>query len=319
MLEELKSYINLWSPGYFVELFWLFNNQVQWKIKDIDSHFHNRTIEWNYIFDWCLYLLIKLNILITENWKLRISDQFIPILDYNKKKISKRILKQVFNTWCNDINFLWFFSPEYVSFNQDEMRIEISNSAFKFKYSNFKHFLINIWLLRPNNDWDKYFIDKEYEIFFKNIWVLQISRKILSLEDLKEKILAQELAWEIAELFVIKFETMRLVESKKIVRISEIDVWAGYDILSYEDRYSHYPDRYIEVKSYSWDYPSFHWSRNEINTAKQKNNQYYIYLVNRNKINNPGYSPEIIQNPYNTIFNNENWIKESDWYIFNKI
>ena len=70
----------------------------------------------------------------------------------------------------------------------------------------------------------------------------------------------------------------------------------GYDILSFEAADSLKPDRYIEVKTYR-GHKHFYWSEGEITAAHMLAERYYLYLVDYEQINNPGYQPEIIQAP----------------------
>jgi len=48
-------------------------------------------------------------------------------------------------------------------------------------------------------------------------------------------------------------------------------------------------DKFIEVKSYSGD-PYFYWSRNEVKVAETEKNNYFLYLVNRDEMNDIDYS-----------------------------
>ena len=59
----------------------------------------------------------------------------------------------------------------------------------------------------------------------------------------------------------------------KVRRISEVDVTAGYDIISYNSIKSKETDRFIEVKARSSS--GFYWSKNEYETAKLKGEPYY--------------------------------------------
>ena len=77
-------------------------------------------------------------------------------------------------------------------------------------------------------------------------------------------------------------------------------------------------NRFIEVKSFSGN-ESFFWSRNEIDVAKIKENEYFLYLVDRTKMNNDGYEPIIIQNPYEHVLNNEQWSKRIEKYYLSKM
>lgn len=76
-----------------------------------------------------------------------------------------------------------------------------------------------------------------------------------------------------------------------------------------------YVDRYIEVKSFSGE-PLFYWSRNEVQIARELMDKYFLYLVDRDKMSEPGYTPKMYQNPYQKLFENEFWKKEPEtWRI----
>ena len=76
-------------------------------------------------------------------------------------------------------------------------------------------------------------------------------------------------------------------------------------------------DRFIEVKAISSS--GFYWSKNEYETAKLKGETYYLYLVDLHKINQPDYTPEIIQNPAVTITESEAWLVEAQSYSIRRI
>jgi hypothetical protein len=73
--------------------------------------------------------------------------------------------------------------------------------------------------------------------------------------------------------------------------------------------------KYIEVKSYSGE-PYFYWSINEVKVAEKEKNNYFLYLVNRDEMGNNNYSPIIIKNPYESVFNNDEWSKEPQSWKF---
>ena len=78
---------------------------------------------------------------------------------------------------------------------------------------------------------------------------------------------------EIAENIVVEFEKKRLGKDghTKVRRISQEYANAGYDIES--------PDRLIEVKGSTGDEFSIYWSQNEIETARENSDKYWIYFV----------------------------------------
>ncbi|MBD5484393.1 MAG: DUF3883 domain-containing protein, partial [Lachnospiraceae bacterium] len=70
-----------------------------------------------------------------------------------------------------------------------------------------------------------------------------------------------------AEEFVLNYEHQRITNlelASKIRIISDVDVTAGYDIISFDSNQSTRYDRYIEVKATSKN--GFFWSVNEYET-----------------------------------------------------
>lgn len=138
--------------------------------------------------------------------------------------------------------------------------------------------------------------------------------KQLSLEQLKKQLERDELAGEKAELFALEYEKKRLGEplSEKVKRISEIDVEAGYDIVSFDSLQSREPDRFIEVKAVSD--AGFYWSRNEYEIARLKGGKYYLYLVELTRTSQEDYSPQIIQDPAINVMDADRWFVEPQSY-----
>lgn len=127
---------------------------------------------------------------------------------------------------------------------------------------------------------------------------------------------------EAAELEILDYEKGRLSEFPELLEnlqhTAAIDAGAGYDIRSYEtEQGGDEPiPRYIEVKAVSLTDFKFHWSKNEIDKAKQSGRQYYLYLlpvVSHNVFDIAGL--EIISNPYCKVFmNDEDWNKQEEHY-----
>ena len=116
-----------------------------------------------------------------------------------------------------------------------------------------------------------------------------------------------------AELFVFNIEREKLKKTKlNPVRVSLVDVGAGYDITSFEKTGS---KMCIEVKSIFKG--RFFWSENEINSAKKLGNEYYIYLISF-KNNRPIKIEKIIQNPHEQIFINNKFEKKNikDYIVY---
>ena len=147
----------------------------------------------------------------------------------------------------------------------------------------------------------------------------KIRRKQLSLERLKKQLEDNELAGEKAEIFVVEYEKKRIGPPlcENIKRISEIDVAAGYDIVSFNSSDSREPDRFIEVKAVSAS--GFFWSKNEYEVAKLKGDSYYLYLVELGRIDEPGYVPEMIQDPAANVMESDDWFVEARSYHIKRV
>jgi hypothetical protein len=107
-----------------------------------------------------------------------------------------------------------------------------------------------------------------------------------------------------AEEWVVSSERLRLAGHPlldQIRRISDDDVAAGYDIVSFSNLGSIAHDLHIEVKSFG-RVKRFFWTRNEIATAEEFGSQYALYLVDRNRLDDPDYSPHVVIAPTPEMF-----------------
>ena len=89
--------------------------------------------------------------------------------------------------------------------------------------------------------------------------------------------------------------------------------------MSFQTTSSNENDRYIEVKGYSGGTPYFYWTKNEVNVARNLAGNYFIYLVNRDQIENSDYKPEMISNPVKNILESDGWDKEIDKYYIRQV
>ena len=193
------------------------------------------------------------------------------------------------------------------------------NELFPLSFSIVRNVLISQGFLIPsrNIQGTQFYISPAYdELVAKNC---RARHKQLSLENLKKQLEKNELAGEKAEFFVLEYEKKRLGQPlcEKVRRISEIDVTAGYDIVSFKSNQSPKPDRFIEVKAVSNS--GFYWSRNEYEIAKLKGDTYYLYLVELSKTNQQNYSPQIIQNPAVNVMKAEEWFVKAQTYFIKHI
>jgi hypothetical protein len=130
------------------------------------------------------------------------------------------------------------------------------------------------------------------------------TRKGLTPDELSARLRRQEELGKEAEEWVLAFEKRRLAGHaliENVRRLSEEDVGAGYDIISFSTAQVLGHDYFIEVKSYATDL-EFYWSDNEVMVSKELGERYKLYLVDRTRLNEDGYIPMIISGPYSHFF-----------------
>ena len=120
----------------------------------------------------------------------------------------------------------------------------------------------------------------------------------------------------LAEELVMNYEKKRLCDcgredlSSLVVRISKVNVSAGYDILSFNcDSPVSNPNRFVEVKGTSASEIAFFISRNELDKAKELQDNYWIYCVLNTKQESLR-KIKTIKNPYKTFFSTKNYAIE---------
>lgn len=164
-----------------------------------------------------------------------------------------------------------------------------------------------------------YKLDPRYESLLADS-VRKVAHR-MSLERLKDLQRQQEAQGERGEIYVLRYERRRLNGSplaERVKRISEIDVSAGYDIVSYADSCSISPDRFIEVKTFS-GVPHFFWSSNEMEKARLLGRKYVIALVDDARLDDGEYEPHFIADPYVTLRTAGGWELRPTSYEVNKV
>jgi hypothetical protein len=201
-------------------------------------------------------------------------------------------------------------------FDAEKGKITISRSAFPLEYAAVRNFLIMEGVLDKEAA-NEICINGDYE----SDWTEQIGkrRKKLTLEQLLKRQEEQSNRGLEAEEYVLSLERARLPgECKRIKRISDFDVSAGYDIVSFESAGAEHYDRFIEVKCFIGE-PHFYWSENEMDVAKIKTDKYILCIVDYTKIGDPGYVPTYIRDPYGTITHGDEWLIVPSSYRVQKI
>lgn len=208
----------------------------------------------------------------------------------------------------DDYRGIFIFKPEKLSLDYASIRNTMIEFGF-FEQLVEEYEGSSKTVIKVNPYFELFLIDKIKE-----------HKRTLSLKQLNEQLIKNEEIGEQAEKFVLDYERRRLypaINSSRVKQISLVDVSAGYDIISFNDAVSAVYDRHIEVKAVANNY-SFFWSINEIETAKAKGNNYYLYLVDISKLSN-SYEPYIINNPANNLIGSGEWLLEPQSYYVRKI
>lgn len=316
MLVELRKYDNLGTPKYFFELFTnIVTTNSIWKSDDVEKLFYNKIVNDKTIFDGCLPFASFLGLILIDKSDNIILNPEIKDFIISEEKLQNKIVEILIDELKDDLEFLKIFSQDNLSFDTVYKQIQINNAAFEFRFSNFKQLLIDfeIITIHPNVKACKYFLNNKFKYLFDSKILPEYRKKIISIEQLKKDLETKQKNGIEGEQFVLTFEKKRLFNKSGIIWVAEYSVAEGFDILSFNTTDSLENDRYIEVKSYSKN-PYFYWSKNEIDVAHKKANNYFLYLIDRDKITQSDYEPIIIQNPIIHILKNAQWIKEIENY-----
>ncbi len=327
MLKELKKYENLGTPKFFHELFQqLSSSDVQWTRDNIREYFYNKIVDTRAVFDGCLPLAEAIGAVTVSEQGLVSLNPSLKVSLVNEKYLSNKMLEMIVFSLQKDEIFHTIFCSENMSYDIIYRLIQIENKAFQFRYKNFRQLLISFSFLYPHPDQNirKFIVNSKYKKLFDRELLPEIKKRKMGIDELERMLEQKQIHGKEAEIFVLGFEKIRLSSHPKIGSIeiiSEYDVGAGYDLVSYETPDSDEYDRFIEVKSFSGN-PSFHWSRNEVDTARIKKNYYFLYLIDRDKMAFSDYSPIIIRNPYEEIIvsgQNLKWEKRIEEYVVTQI
>ena len=317
MLQDLRQYINIGTPNYFFQLFNNFkeNDEATWRKSDIEHLFYNKIIDGRSIYDGCVELAVRIDILILKGDLVTINENILNSLN-SVNQMSDKFAEYLFKALTHDEVFHNIFCSEFLTYDIIYKTLQISNSAFGFKFANFKQLLIDFDIIKvhPTIEINSYIINTRYKKLFDKTVLPEIRRRKIGIDEFKKLIELQQMYGEEAENFVVEYEKKRLNSIKEIDWVAQYIVNEGYDIASYDHEEDVHQNRFIEVKSYDGEFPYFYWSRNEYLVAKRKKEQYWIYLVNRKKMKHANYHPIMEQNPFENVLNMEHWEKQIDKY-----
>lgn len=245
--------------------------------------------------------------LIESKEKIRLTKEVIAYIN-DSEQLNCFIVERTLNyLFLNEI-----LTADMFSFNIFNERYFFKNECLSLAYAQVRNILVSqgfFEIIREGSRTD-FFISRKYEKLIS--YFCSKKKRTLELEQLKKKLEMNARAGELAEQYVLFYEKKRVGNSllaDKIKIISDIDVCAGYDIVSFDSLSSSKYDRFIEVKAVSSTY-DFFWSANELGTAKLKGEQYYLYLVDLRYIYEESYAPVMINNPAINVMESEDWLVE---------
>ena len=257
------------------------------------------------LIDYCL----RYHWIILENDEIFISKELLPYLN-NKDQLNDYLINSTINTLFNN-KLLESSLFEYDSFHN---AFYIKSQLLPISLFKTRNVLASqgFFIREKKGVSTLFFVNQKYESL-----ILQNCKKQqrkFALKDLLIKLKKDSEAGELAELFAVEFEIKRLglPLQNKVKRISDIDVTAGYDIISYNSAESTEPDRFIEVKAIS--NKGFFWTKNEYEKAITLKEKYYLYLIDLTLIQKNEYVPQIICNPANIILHSDDWAMEPQSY-----
>lgn len=245
------------------------------------------------------------------------SDVIIPSLKLNvsANKNTTIIIKDLVSTCISRLAEDGILDKNITRFDVEKNCFKIKKSAFPLEYAAIRNFLTTTEALGKEENGEIYI-----PVYYEPEWIMQFrNRKKITQSQLLKNLEEQNKRGLEAEKFVLEIERQRLPKKAgKIKRISDFDISAGYDIVSYVNNNSMNYDRFIEVKCYIGT-PHFFMSENELEVSKIKLDKYILCLVDYTRITEPGYSPEYIINPYESIFNSDGWLIDATNYRIQKL
>jgi hypothetical protein len=238
------------------------------------------------------------------------------ILNELSEKERESLLDDLVKLCMNHLIEDGIFDADATGFDAEKGHLSIKRSAFPLAYAAIRNFMTLAGAL-DKEEHGEICVSDNYE----NDFTAQIRsrRKKITLEKLLKQQEDQSKRGLEAEEYVLNLERNRLPgKVSKIKRISDFDVAAGYDIVSFQNEQGQVYDCFIEVKCYIGS-AHFYWSENESDVARIKGDSYVLCLVDYTRIGEPGYQPEYIKNPYKTIFSDEQWLVNTASYKIQRV
>jgi hypothetical protein len=274
-------------------------------------------------------LFSYLDIITIENDKLYLNSDNYQEIENTETAVQDSIVYRIFHRLLLDDEISQVFQPQMFKYDETKDCFHIESSLIPFKYSWLRNALITLDFFKPSIKSSTLLINNQYYPFFSNNVLgqvkefnpLQTRNGPITFQEFIAIQSQKEIYGKQAEEFALNYERNRLSyhpNLEKVKIISNLDVGAGYDIISYMSLDSDNLDRFIEVKSYSGTC-HFFWSRNEIEKARLNNRSYFLYLVDRSDVEKVNYAPLIVCNPYQEIFKGQHWLTEPESWSVSRI
>lgn len=300
---------NLKSFGEKKELHWflssVFSKRESIAFDDLKS-MYSLLFKGNSL-DGLVFLFQKLNLIkVNKTSILRSRPKTWALINDEPENLIQSIIKKL----KEDNEYDFFFEKDFILFENGHLFF--IGKMIPYQFVALRNLMISLEVFEQTEQ------DGIYKVQSKFINILGIEPKInlgkkFTQSDLEKGLENRNLnfkkAGEVAEKWVLSYEKKKYKKfgknfTKQIQRISQDYSRAGFDIVSYIDELSQFPDKLIEVKSYNVD-RHFYWTENEINRAFTERDSYYIYLVDRSLINTPDYNPIQLKDPAEKIFNSK--------------
>lgn len=263
----------------------------------------NKLINYCSLFGW---IRLDSNVYIDDKMKVLLECQ---------DKLNKELISRTVNTLFH----YEVFEPNLFYYDTIEERIIFNNDNLPLVYSSIRNVLASQSFFDiQRNPYTTFFINPNCEEIV-TFYCKKYKNKI-TLDQLKRQLEKNAEIGEIAEKYVLQYEIQRLnysAISERVRIISDIDVGAGYDIISFDKPEDKNYNRFIEVKAISVN--GFYWSINELEASKIKGTQYHLYLVELGRIYDDNYHPIIITNPSESIMKSTDWLVEAQTYHVRRV
>lgn len=228
--------------------------------------------------------------------------------------------------WANQSDAILGFI-DAVQPTAETKRLLLDTQLVPWRMNGLRHFMRELGIFEREAITNRYWsIASEYSDQFltaaRKLNLARPASRVMDRAALDEILARKDQVGDEAEEWVLRRETLRLSNhplTSQIRRLSQTDVAAGFDIISFSSSATLRHDRFIEVKSYS-NAPHFFWTSNEIDAAKALGERYVLVLVDRARMVDGQYSPVEITGPFSYFFetDRDDWDRASAVYEFKR-